>query len=251
MSGIPQGNATLARSALVLLLITAAPASEAQPTAANEGSVGSTTDEQGKHPPSAADRQPTKSDPTGNSPPSREPTRDVPDVKGKPETSDEQSKQTPPPAGSPPAPDTETHASPQQPAQEVPATEGKSDTSAPGAKILKPIAPDEAVGILGKKVYGPAGEDMGMIVDVLVDGESKPRAAVIDFGGFLGVGTRKIATDWQLLQFRPSDRTQPVLLTLGQAELRAAPEYKISSQPAEIVAPSTPAETPTVPDAEK
>lgn len=247
MSGIPQGNATLARSVLVLLLITAAPASEAQPTAANDGSVGSTTDERVKHPPSASDRQP-KSDPTGNSPLSREPTRDVPDVKGKPE---EQSKQTPPPAGSPSAPDTETHESPQQPAQEVPATEDKSDTSLPGAKILRPISPDEAVSILGKKVHGPTGEDMGMVVDVLVDGEGKPLAALIDFGGFLGVGTRTIATDWQLLQFRPSDRTQPVLLSLGKEELRAAPEYKPSIQSTEIVAPAPPPEKPAAPDAEK
>ena len=90
-----------------------------------------------------------------------------------------------------------------------------------------------------------------MIVDVLVDGDSRPRAAVIDFGGFLGVGSRKIAIDWELLQFRPADRTQPVHLVLGRAEVQAAPEYKPSGQPAEIIAPTPPTDVPAPPDAEK
>jgi len=45
-------------------------------------------------------------------------------------------------------------------------------------------------GVLGKDVRSAAGEDMGRIVDVVVDSGGGPRAAVIDFGGFLGVGSR-------------------------------------------------------------
>jgi len=37
---------------------------------------------------------------------------------------------------------------------------------------------------------------MGRIVDVIVDLAGVVRAAVIDFGGFLGVGSRKIVVDW-------------------------------------------------------
>ncbi len=90
-----------------------------------------------------------------------------------------------------------------------------------------------------------------MVVDVVVGGDGRPRAAVIDFGGFLGVGSRKIAVDWELLQFRPADRNQPVRLSLGRAEVQAAPEYKPSIQQAEIVAPPTPADASAAPDAEK
>lgn len=190
----------------------------------------------------------------GSSPPAQQkPQQDVPDLAGKPVSSDEQSKQAPP-VGSPPAPDTEAGGLKQsdhdKPVQEVRPSEGKPENG-PTAQTLRPISPDEAVSILGKKVHGPTGEDMGMVVDVLVDGEGKPLAALIDFGGFLGVGTRTIATDWQLLQFRPSDRTQPVLLGLGKEELRAAPEYKPSIQSTEIVAPAPPPEKPAAPDAEK
>src|SRR5262245_10562845 len=49
------------------------------------------------------------------------------------------------------------------------------------------IAPREAHGVLGREVRSPADEDMGHIVDVIVDRTGTVRAAVIDFGGFLGV----------------------------------------------------------------
>jgi hypothetical protein len=121
----------------------------------------------------------------------------------------------------------------------------------PGAppKNLQPIFPGDATSILGKKVQGAAGEDMGRVVDILVDGEGQPRAAIIDFGGFLGVGSRKIAVDWRLLQFRPTDRKAPIQLSVTRAEVQAAPEYKEKNEPAQMVAPPT--EAPAAPDVAK
>src|SRR6516165_7475124 len=46
--------------------------------------------------------------------------------------------------------------------------------------------------LLGKSVLSTSGENVGRIVDVLVDRSGQIRAAVVDFGGFLGVGSRKI-----------------------------------------------------------
>ena len=60
---------------------------------------------------------------------------------------------------------------------------------------------DHLFRILGKEVLSAKGEDMGRIGDVLFDEKGEPRAAVIDFGGFLGVGTRKIAVSWSALRF--------------------------------------------------
>ena len=62
----------------------------------------------------------------------------------------------------------------------------------------------EVEGILGKSVRSNAGEDMGQIIDVIVKRDGQVRAAVIDFGGFLGVGSRKIAVDWSALSFPAS-----------------------------------------------
>ena len=63
------------------------------------------------------------------------------------------------------------------------------------------IGARDAHGILGREVRSAANENMGRIVDVIVDRSGTVRAAVIDFGGFLGVGSRKIVVDWRALHF--------------------------------------------------
>jgi hypothetical protein len=151
---------------------------------------------------------------------------------------DQPTQPAPTEASSPPVEPKTPAETAKPPAEEAkpPAAEAKPAAS-PAPRNIQPIDRSEALSILGKKVTGPGGENMGRIVDVLVDGESRPRAAVIDFGGFLGVGNRKIAVDWQLLQFHPDNAATPVLLSASRAEVQAAPEYKPSNQPAEVVAP--------------
>jgi len=85
----------------------------------------------------------------------------------------------------------------------------------------------EVEGILGKEVRSAAGEDMGRIVDVVVDRAGQVRAAVIDFGGFLGVGSRKIAVDWNSLSFpSPSDKAGRIVLEFTRDQVKAGPEYQ-------------------------
>jgi hypothetical protein len=84
----------------------------------------------------------------------------------------------------------------------------------------------EVEGILGKNVRSNAGEDMGQIVDVIVKRDGQVRAAVIDFGGFLGVGSRKIAVDWGALSFPPSGVIDHVIVNLTRDQVRLAPEYR-------------------------
>jgi len=84
----------------------------------------------------------------------------------------------------------------------------------------------EVEGILGKSVRSNAGEDMGQIIDVIVKRDGQVRAAVIDFGGFLGVGSRKIAVDWGALSFPPNGTIDHVILNLTRDQVRLAPEYR-------------------------
>jgi hypothetical protein len=85
----------------------------------------------------------------------------------------------------------------------------------------------EVEGILGREVRSAADEDMGRIVDVLVDRAGQVRAAIIDFGGFLGVGSRKIAVDWNALHFpRPGDKAGRVTLEFTRDQLKAGPEFQ-------------------------
>jgi hypothetical protein len=89
------------------------------------------------------------------------------------------------------------------------------------------IGATEAHGVLGRDVRSPANEDMGRIVDVIVDRQGMVRAAMIDFGGFLGVGSRKIVVDWNALHFgRIADKGESITLELTKEQVMAAPEYK-------------------------
>lgn len=118
-------------------------------------------------------------------------------------------------------------ASVEQPADDAPA-------NPPGVPNPPGVAPPvvilkshELEGILGKQVVSATGENMGRIVDVVVDRVGQVRAAVIDFGGFLGVGSRKIAVDWNALRFPPpGDKAGRVTLEFTRDQVKAAPEYQ-------------------------
>lgn len=88
--------------------------------------------------------------------------------------------------------------------------------------------PDATLGsVLGRDVTTVGEGDSGRIVDLLVDEEGQVRAAVVEFGGFLGIGTRKIAVDWSAFSFSPSK----VTVAVSRDQLRAASEFKTNSAP--------------------
>ncbi|GLH81032.1 hypothetical protein SSBR45G_59410 [Bradyrhizobium sp. SSBR45G] len=114
-------------------------------------------------------------------------------------------------------------ASPPPPAKDA-ASSVKEPAPPPSVTIL---GARDAHGVLGRDVRSSTGEDMGQIVDVIVDLTGTVRAAVIDFGGFLGVGSRKIVVDWTALDFKHiADKSDQVTLDLNKEQVKAAPEYK-------------------------
>jgi PRC-barrel domain len=121
--------------------------------------------------------------------------------------------------------------------------------SKPTPPNLEPLTARADTGILGKKIMGPDGKELGLLVDVLVDAQGHPQAAVIDFGGFLGVGSRKIAVDWRLLTLSPGQPDWKISLNLGRDEIQAAPEYKPDEISGMMVGP--PKAAPSSPDAGK
>jgi hypothetical protein len=132
-------------------------------------------------------------------------------------TSWAQDQAAPPPAeGNPPPPSRQQNS----------AAPAAPKTPAPPPSVTI-IGAKEAHGVLGRDVRSPADEDMGHIVDVIVDRAGVVRAAVIDFGGFLGVGSRKIVVDWNALHFgHVADKGDSITLELTKEQVIAAPEYK-------------------------
>lgn len=123
-------------------------------------------------------------------------------------------------------------ASPLSTAEQARAQAGESVGNAPRDQTDIPppvvvLKSHELAGIMGREVRSATGENMGRIVDVVIDRVGQVRAAVIDFGGFLGVGSRKIAVDWNALSFPPSgDKAERVTLEFTRDQVKAAPEYQ-------------------------
>lgn len=134
--------------------------------------------------------------------------------------------QTPPPSqapstAEPPAPDTQ------------PAKPSGAPAKPAGEGIPALVVDTEQMqGILGKQVRSSTGEDMGRIVDVIVDRSARVRAAVIDFGGFLGVGSRQIAVAWTAIRRNNDNPGTPGTLSVDftRDQLRVAPTYKAGEQ---------------------
>jgi hypothetical protein len=110
------------------------------------------------------------------------------------------------------------------PPNPAPASAPKEPAPPPSVTV---IGARDAHGVLGRDVRSPTDEDMGHIVDVIVDRSGTVRAAVIDFGGFLGVGSRKIVVDWNALHFgQVASKNDSITLELTKEQVTAAPEYK-------------------------
>ena len=113
------------------------------------------------------------------------------------------------------------------PAQEQKAAAPAAPKEAAPPPSVTIIEATDAHGVLGRDVRSPTDEDMGRIVDVIVDRAGQVRAAVIDFGGFLGVGSRKIVVDWNALHFgQIAHKGESITLELTKDQVKAAPEYK-------------------------
>ncbi|SFV13251.1 PRC-barrel domain-containing protein [Methylobacterium sp. 174MFSha1.1] len=152
----------------------------------------------------------------------------------------------PTPAPAAPAPATQGPAAPtpanQPPANPAPAPAAQAPAIPPGTPATV-LDTQDYDGVLGKPVRSAAGEDMGRIIDIIVDKDGRPRAAIIDFGGFLGVGSRKIAVDWRALHFSADNKPGRAVLQLNRNQVRVSPEYK-PGDPIVVLGPAGPVPAP-------
>jgi len=181
---------------------------------------------------------------TGNAPTEPE-IADVQLAGGMPDAAPAESapaESTPKPA---PKPKPKPKAKPAQPVTAPEPEPVKPEPPVAAPEPPKPLSADEIVPILGKKVLGPAGEDLGRVANVLVDEAGRTRAAVIDFGGFLGVGSRKIAVAWDQLTFKPGTGDRQLVLNMTREQIQGAREYKErTADQVDVATPATAGQTP-------
>jgi PRC-barrel domain len=78
--------------------------------------------------------------------------------------------------------------------------------------------------VLGIEVRS-AGKTIGRIVDLLARPDGAVEAAVIEYGGFLGVGSRKVALAWSHLRFEREGKRLFAITDLAPDELATSADY--------------------------
>lgn len=83
----------------------------------------------------------------------------------------------------------------------------------------------------GTAVYNASGEKLGTIAELMIDKRSgQVRFAVLDFGGFLGMGTDKYPLPWQSLSY--DTRLDGYVVPIDKDKLKGAPSYVGDERPA-------------------
>lgn len=82
----------------------------------------------------------------------------------------------------------------------------------------------------GTTVYNPAGDKLGTIDDLMIDKMSgSVRYAVLEFGGFLGMGTDRYPIPWSMLKYDTSQ--DGYVVPIDKAMLEGAPRYTDTTVP--------------------
>jgi sporulation protein YlmC with PRC-barrel domain len=88
----------------------------------------------------------------------------------------------------------------------------------------------QATTCIGYKVVNPRGEHLGKIEDLLIDlHEGFVAAAILSFGGFLGLGNKLFAVPLTAMTFHPAERK--FVLDLDKEVLKNAPGFDPAQWP--------------------
>ena len=94
----------------------------------------------------------------------------------------------------------------------------------PGADSKVPLSLNRASKVIGTNVEDESGNKIGDIKDVVLDRKSGQVAyAVVDFGGWLGMGDKYFAVPWKSLKSGSNDRY--VLNDVSKDTLKKAPGF--------------------------
>jgi sporulation protein YlmC with PRC-barrel domain len=89
--------------------------------------------------------------------------------------------------------------------------------------------------LMGQEIFGPGDESIGEVSDLVVQQDGETRAALVDVGGFLGVGEKEVAIPFDQIEVQPAQEGgEPRLsIAMTQEELEQLPAWE---DPAEMAA---------------
>jgi sporulation protein YlmC with PRC-barrel domain len=103
-----------------------------------------------------------------------------------------------------------------------------------------------ASSLMGQEIYGADNESIGEVSDLVLQEDGSTRAAIVDVGGFLGVGEKSVAIPFDQLTMAPSEGgTEPrVTVAMTKEQLEQAPAFERPAMDAQQTAATDPAAQP-------
>lgn len=102
-------------------------------------------------------------------------------------------------------------------------TDSTAGTSATGASSATLASAEK---LLGKNVYGKNDEKLGEVDDIILDPASgQAKQLVLSSGGFLGIGDKKVAIDFNQAKWNDADNRLHVA-TMSRDDVKAMSEFK-------------------------
>ncbi len=80
-----------------------------------------------------------------------------------------------------------------------------------------------------KNVYNTSGQSIGSLNDIVMDKDGKIAALVVGVGGFLGLGEKNVAVDFDQIKQHGSISPNRIVLGMTEQDLRNAPSFVRSS----------------------
>jgi len=77
--------------------------------------------------------------------------------------------------------------------------------------------------LLGADVLNPSGDEIGEVEDLVIGADNKIETAIVEVGGFLGIGSKNVAVDIALLKQSPTKKG--FVTTMTKEELKSRTEY--------------------------
>jgi sporulation protein YlmC with PRC-barrel domain len=116
-------------------------------------------------------------------------------------------------------------------------------TTTPAPAPTTPAAAGEAVraaDMIGRSVQGADGKPLGRVRDAVVDAATgKIQRLVIASGGFLGIGAKTVALDFDQVEVRPEGGI--VAKGVTQKDVEAMPKYDVAAETKPLDKPPPPA----------
>src|SRR5690606_2671237 len=83
----------------------------------------------------------------------------------------------------------------------------RTDTRENQAQTVQPPGTIDADTLIGRNIKNPEGDTIGQVSSVLIGRDGQIQAVIVGVGGFLGLGERKVAIDWNDLQVQDNGET--------------------------------------------